>query len=245
MEAGIKTNEDGDRYGARGWRHATWRHAYYPQDLPDEWQLAYYSNEFSVVLVPAADWRAQSPETLGQWVEDVHEEFRFFLELPALAASRAGCEAQLNEYAPLFRSFGTQLGGVLLTADCVDSLPVRLAALQAHRASYNTVYVLFNDTKDAVAQLANLRDYGALLACPLPLPAYDAEVGELLRRQAARLYVMENPRGALSARQLRGILEQAHANLPPGGDVTLFVDGDAPDIETLRTLRTLAELMFP
>ena len=43
--------------GAYGWRHKHWSNTFYPEDLPvdadDDWRLAYYSNEFNAVLVPA------------------------------------------------------------------------------------------------------------------------------------------------------------------------------------------------
>jgi len=35
--------------GARGWEHAQWLETYYPDDLPEDWQLDYYANEFGCV----------------------------------------------------------------------------------------------------------------------------------------------------------------------------------------------------
>lgn len=59
--------------GARGWACQD----YYPDDLPEDWQLDYYANEFSVLLVPRArwagwgsdDWKAfaESADTL-RWI---------------------------------------------------------------------------------------------------------------------------------------------------------------------------------
>jgi len=43
--------------GAYGWRHGRWSGTFYPDDLPmaddEDWRLAYYSNEFNAVMVPA------------------------------------------------------------------------------------------------------------------------------------------------------------------------------------------------
>ncbi len=66
---------------ARGWEHAAWSENYYPHDLPQEWRLTYYANEFRGVLVPAGQWRSADEATLLDWIDDVHETFRFYIEL--------------------------------------------------------------------------------------------------------------------------------------------------------------------
>lgn len=69
--------------GAWGWGHSKWQDNFYPDDLPADWQLTYYSNEFPLVLVPAADWVHVSASRMAEWAEDVNDEFQFILELPA------------------------------------------------------------------------------------------------------------------------------------------------------------------
>lgn len=70
--------------GAYGWRHQHWSKTFYPEDLPvaaeDDWRLAYYSNEFSAVLVPADYWQAGKINDDESWLDSVHEGFRFFVE---------------------------------------------------------------------------------------------------------------------------------------------------------------------
>ena len=53
---------------------------WYPDDLPDDWRLGYFSNAFWAVLVPAAQWRAAGPAVAGRWAEDTPLRFRFYLE---------------------------------------------------------------------------------------------------------------------------------------------------------------------
>jgi len=67
--------------GACGWKHAAWSDEFYAEDLPEDWQLGFYSNEYSVVYVPASDWVDHSD--LEEWGDDVSESFRFILEVPA------------------------------------------------------------------------------------------------------------------------------------------------------------------
>jgi len=71
--------------GAYGWRHKHWLNTFYPDDIPDEvqgedWLLTYYSNEFDTVLVPAEYWRGKEKVDCASWLEDVHEDFLFFVE---------------------------------------------------------------------------------------------------------------------------------------------------------------------
>ena len=67
--------------GACGWQHPAWSENFYDEDLPEDWQLGFYSNEFSVVYVPAADWL--NVDDVNEWTEEVADSFRFILEIPA------------------------------------------------------------------------------------------------------------------------------------------------------------------
>lgn len=66
--------------GAYGWQHAHWLNHFYPEDLPEDWQLPYYSNEFNSVLVPAAYWQTHAIDDCVEWMGNVHANFRFFVE---------------------------------------------------------------------------------------------------------------------------------------------------------------------
>lgn len=94
------------RFGARGWRHSAWLGGYYPEDLPEEWQLGYYANELNCVLLPAAEWVPASSAQIAEWRDEVGEDFRFFLEWPAEAVEDLETKAL---------QFGNSLGGVLLS----------------------------------------------------------------------------------------------------------------------------------
>ncbi|WP_172597604.1 hypothetical protein [Sulfuriflexus mobilis] len=76
--------------GSRGWEHPQWLDSYYPDDLPEDWRLGYYANEFGCVLLPPEVWGAANEATVEQWLDDVEEGFLFFLELPARPMATAG-----------------------------------------------------------------------------------------------------------------------------------------------------------
>jgi len=50
--------EDSIRVGVFGWEHEHWIGTFYPDDLPEDWRLSYYANEFSVVLGAEDKWRS-------------------------------------------------------------------------------------------------------------------------------------------------------------------------------------------
>jgi hypothetical protein len=71
--------------GAEGWEHAAWSGSFYPDDLPPEWRLSYYANEFSLLLVPLAVWRTGDGKRFRGWREDVAGGFRFVLDVTGMA----------------------------------------------------------------------------------------------------------------------------------------------------------------
>lgn len=88
--------------GAISWDQPSWIGAFYPEDLPPEWRLNYYSTTFDCVYLPYATWHSATPETVAEWAYDTLEQFRFLLEAPpTLSASDAPRIAALGEKAVL------------------------------------------------------------------------------------------------------------------------------------------------
>lgn len=78
---------------AYGWEHSGWSGSFYPEDLPEDWRLDYYANEFSAVAVPAGYWQGE-PE-VAAWRDATPDGFAFFLEVPSAAGPRERMEAGL------------------------------------------------------------------------------------------------------------------------------------------------------
>lgn len=68
-----------------GWDLPGWLGKFYPEDLPPEWRLTYFANEFPAVLIPLRLWAGADVRQMRRWAGDVHQNFRFYLELPARA----------------------------------------------------------------------------------------------------------------------------------------------------------------
>jgi uncharacterized protein YecE (DUF72 family) len=66
--------------GYADWRHAAWRGAFYPPDMPEDWQFDFYQSQYRCVWLEAAAWQAI---TLPGWEALAAEStpaFRFVLE---------------------------------------------------------------------------------------------------------------------------------------------------------------------
>jgi hypothetical protein len=72
--------------GAAGWQHPAWQGSFYPDDLPQDWQLSYYNTRFQAVYLPAAVWQGASEATWAQWLFDTRDGFYFVLEAGATAS---------------------------------------------------------------------------------------------------------------------------------------------------------------
>ncbi|MBD3669396.1 MAG: hypothetical protein HUJ29_01375 [Gammaproteobacteria bacterium] len=83
--------------GASGWEFPAWEDRLYPEDLPEDWRITYYSNEFSVVLLPLSRLAEADEEEVETWVEDTHDSFRFVLEIDQ--ALSEGVKPRLRQLA--------------------------------------------------------------------------------------------------------------------------------------------------
>ena len=114
------------KVGARGWRHQQWLSSYYPDDLPEDWQLGFYANNFSVVMVPAEYWSPSRGYDLEEWIDGVNEDFRFYLEYPLLDTDEA------QHFQSQCVDMGDLLGGVIVTDNnSLDELNLPCPVLQA------------------------------------------------------------------------------------------------------------------
>lgn len=67
--------------GCAGWPQPAWNDDYFPADLPPDWRFAYYRNEADCLLLAADQWAALDPLQRGDWLDDLPENFRFYLDL--------------------------------------------------------------------------------------------------------------------------------------------------------------------
>lgn len=68
--------------GAAGWNHPGWSGIFYPEGLPEDWQLSFYNTQFRCVYLPYDVWRNATDEEVASWLSETRNEFRFVLQLP-------------------------------------------------------------------------------------------------------------------------------------------------------------------
>jgi len=97
--------------GAYGWKHVSWNDAFYPEDLPSDWELSYYSNEFNTVLVPACYWQKahQQEMSCDDWLDSVSDAFQFYVE----CSEDMFADISLFEFTENLQTLQPQLAGLV------------------------------------------------------------------------------------------------------------------------------------
>lgn len=86
-----------------------WDRDFFPEDLPEDWRLDYYANEYSGILIPQDVW-AQDPE-VEDWIENISEDFEFHFQVPVDIQDKS-----LEHLIQAANSLGPRLKGLLLDA---------------------------------------------------------------------------------------------------------------------------------
>lgn len=103
------------RLGTLDWRHKSWEGEYYPEDMPEEWQLDYYSNQFQCVLLPMAAWLNLSEADVEDWVDDLEgEAFEIYLLLSLPAEESVALDSMLAQLLRLSKLLEGRLAGLLI-----------------------------------------------------------------------------------------------------------------------------------
>ncbi|WP_018860707.1 MULTISPECIES: hypothetical protein [unclassified Thioalkalivibrio] len=87
-----------------------WWESFFPDDLPTDWQLEYYTHYHSRLLLPASVWSAQDEGPFGPWAEAVPAKLQLTLEWPRDLPPEAGAAA----LARIENELGDTLHGVAL-----------------------------------------------------------------------------------------------------------------------------------
>ena len=127
--------------GAAGWQHPVWLDAFYPEDLPEDWRLAFYNTQFRCNYLERAAWAGLAPEIWAQWAQETQESFRFVLELSGSAEIDAAATEAFGGRAVLVDS---AQDARLLWFDASSDLRALVARVR-ERVAGNTVYLISRD----------------------------------------------------------------------------------------------------
>jgi Protein of unknown function DUF72 len=218
---------------ARGWAHAAWAESFYPEDLPEDWQLSYYSNEFRGVVVPAADFAAVDPLEVERWAEDTSEDFIVYLEVEDPLTDWAA-------FAQTIKPLGSQLGGILLRPREVDADLAMLAGSLDAACALAPVCLLL---PEGVVLSQSGRD---LLAEQRVETCWEGHQAEPQWLSGGLAVVRVTGSNHYTPRQWRETIEaclRCHNHSDQKRHVLLMVEHAAPDLDALRAGMMIGDML--
>lgn len=221
----------GFQVAARGWCHEGWRGGFYPDDLPEDWRLAYYGNEFRAVVIPAAHWEIADSLEVERWLEDTPESFIFYLEVVDLATDWDRFERLL---APIF----PRTGGVLLRPPMVDAdLSLLLPALEGIAGRWPVSLILPESVTPTIVGHALLAEWRID-------PCWTVGQGEPLWGLGALAVARIAGTFVYTPKQWREIIEHS-LRAARGRTLLMVLEGEPPNVEALHAVSLIGELLAP
>jgi len=216
--------------GACGWRHPQWDTSFYPEDLPPEWQLAYYGNEYPVVLIPAGYWTLDL-EKITQQCEESEDRPCFVCEWPlrVLETEPAQIHAALER-------LGDRVEAIMLKPEA-EPIPASLQALrqlaETHAVCLDLPPDAAQDWRDVMPELQG--GHGVSLC-------WRGDLADCSCLQYGPLAIARINCAGQTPRSLRMILEALLASAGNRQAVLLF-EGDPPDPEIMDQAEVVLNLL--
>jgi len=212
--------------GACGWQHPQWDETYYPEGLPQEWQLAYYANEYPVVLVPAGYW-AQGQSVVDSWLAETEGRPDFICEW----SFDGGQEQQA-----MIASLGERVLGILVRLTAMpDANQWQMLATLAQS------YSLCLDWPDAeLTQVQDIMQHDCAKAMSV---CWHGEQDHADALSYGDLVLARVPSAGQTPRNLRDLLETLLQHAGERQAVLLF-DGHPPDLEVVDQAEVVLNLLY-
>lgn len=215
--------------GAIGWHNDNWQNGFYPEELPEDWRLGYYSNHLRAVLVPPETWRSSQANT-EEWLQDIYPEFRMVLAWePGEGDPVASVTRFLQQSGPIADNVDAYL--VLLDGPAESQLARAISMLSAHRPvslvgrNYKAL-----DIDPVLSDTANIAE------CWLP----DSQ--EKPAAKGEFLVVLTSERDGKVIRKIIDEINRWPDTVTGAKGAALFFTGDR-GADTALQARTIAELM--
>ena len=231
----MKLSEHVVLIGAHGWQHKGWSGSFYPEDLPKEWQLGYYGNEFQLVSVPASYWAVEA-DTFDEWLEESDESLQMICEWPTEGAT----SAQIAEAQRGIAAVAERVVSILipLASEVDDS---QIAIYKELVEKYPLCFDLASDLEPKQHQ-SLLRwltdnfagdDYGVIWRTDQAHKT-DLALGSVCVTRIS---------GEVAPKQLREVLETILAASGENRSLMLIVDGEPPSMQLLENAGTILDLL--
>lgn len=212
--------------GACGWQYPLWNETYYPEGLPEDWQLAYYGNEYPVVLIPASYW-SQGRPAVDSWLAETEGRPDFICEWSFDAG-----DDQLEMIAAL----GERVLGILVRLDAMpdDAQWHTLTSLaQSHSLCIDWPEATPEQVQALVSQPTMTK---GISIC------WHGDAARSDDLQYGDLALTRVPALGQTPRSLRGLLETLIEHAGKRQAVLLF-DGEPPDLEIVDQAEVILNLI--
>jgi hypothetical protein len=106
------------RVGVYDWHSFSTDNSFYPEDMPAEWRLAYYANEFETACICLTPQILQSSDDL-EWLEDLPAGFQLFVDEQTIKVQKSELLPQLKNFKTVLSAAGIAAADQYINAaDC-------------------------------------------------------------------------------------------------------------------------------
>lgn len=211
-------------FGSWGWDWDAWEPSFYPSDLPEDWRLNFYANEFSLVVIPGERAARLKASTLREWDQSLDAQFGFLVEVPA-SLRAAVREPTTGRFLEKLDALGGRLRGLLWPVE--GSVAERLLAFREAGARDLAPLYLVGEPRGLDWQAAG------------------EGIGHAWTGSSTADLRVDGPAivdSGLPLAELREAVERYCACLRKA-DPRLILKGQPPDPQRLREARVMLELM--
>lgn len=218
--------------GAHGWNHPGWEEDFYPDDLPEDWRLAYYGNEFQIVVVPASYWQAGT-QTVTGWLDETDDSPRFICEWSAEIDNQDKAEQVLQCIALL----NERVDGVVFS---VQDMPDELLLDNFRKLIARYAVSVDIQSGDRETILARFRAAAAGSEFGV---CWHGEADRVSDLDAGTLAIARIDNRDLTPKELRYLLECCIAASNAERRVALIFYGSPPDLKQLVNAGVILDLL--
>lgn len=218
--------------GAAGFKHHGWDESYYPPDIPEDWKLAFYANDFTAILLPEYVWRKADQDEMEDWLEDIDEGFRVYLrvstKMPEINELKNATEVFRSHLAGFFVDENVQLDADKLFSDKAfpdKNFPDNYLPADVNQSQPKPDLIwLLSGKHRSKAENSSITFWGVL-----------EDIDHTVNAVVVNL--------EMDKRKLKEAFEKIESYLDTNRDVLVLYDVPSPVVQDLKDLRILLELM--
>ena len=236
------TNQYRIRFGTVGWQHAQWHGDFYPDDLPEDWTLPFYGNEFPVVAVPASAWSDEPSEQIEEWLDNSDVHFRFVFEWSWQNA------ADLRAFCQRLQPIQAKTLGIVLqvpwSACCAPGeLTSTLIAIIADMPICLEIIDDEGVTPMTSVDFDNAAFKDLLASTKVSCCWHGVETNHAQFFRDSQFAITKIDHNQFDARQIRQVLEVCSAYIQSHEHMVVLFTGEPPALQKVREAMLMLELL--